>query len=175
VAQDFVAGAPASVSFSALRGRVLAAFAYKAIHRHPGPLGVSSVIETIDDPGLLTIAHRVAAHLDYTGFGGVDVILPGDGGAPVFLELNARPTHTTHLGRLLGADLCEALADALDGRPGTLGRLPAAGQTVALFPTEWERDPASPYLFGPHHDVPWHEHRILASLMIDHARSVLPA
>jgi hypothetical protein len=28
-------------------------------------------------------------------------------------------------------------------------------QTIALFPQEWQRDPASPFIAGAYHDVPW--------------------
>ncbi len=29
--------------------------------------------------------------------------------------------------------------------------------TIAFFPQEWLRDPASPFLRSGHHDVPWEE------------------
>jgi hypothetical protein len=33
--------------------------------------------------------------------------------------------------------------------------------TIALFPQEWLRDPASPFLNSAHHDVPWKEPRLV--------------
>lgn len=166
VAQEHVAGAAASVTFAARGGRLLDGFAYKALHRHPEPFGPASVIAAIDRPDLLEMARRLVADLRYSGFGGIDVILPEDGGAPVFLELNARPPQTTHLGHLFGADLARALFREAGGGAG-----PAAdpftprATTVALFPAEWARDPCSPHLHAAHHDVPWHEPRLTAAII----------
>ncbi|WP_207478018.1 ATP-grasp domain-containing protein [Arenibaculum pallidiluteum] len=164
-AQEFVPGIAAAVSFSALKGEVLAQFAYRIVHRHPQPLGPSSVIEIVDDPGMMEATRRLVAHLGYSGFGGIDFVLPQDGGPPVFLELNARPTQTTHLGGSIGADLCGALACAVSGRPYRPAPDRVAGRTIALFPSEWRRDRNSPYLSGAYHDVPWSEQRIAASMI----------
>ncbi|NYZ16650.1 ATP-grasp domain-containing protein [Azospirillum sp. RWY-5-1] len=166
VAQEHVAGATASVSFVARGGLLLDGFAYKALHRHPEPFGPASVIAALDRPDLLEMARRVVADLRYSGFGGIDVILPEDGGPPVFLELNARPPQTTHLGHLFGADLARALFQAVSGAAAAAPDTPTArATTVALFPAEWTRDPASPYLHSAHHDVPWHEPRLTAAIM----------
>lgn len=165
VAQEFVQGHAASVSFSALRGRMLEGFAYTTLHRQSEPFGPSSVIEAADHPALIGMARSIVELTDYSGFGGIDAILPEDGSPPVFLEFNARPTQTTHLGGLVGADLCRAMACALDGRPhdASFGR--AAAMPVALFPAEWMRDPGSRYLTAAHHDVPWTERRMTAAIL----------
>lgn len=166
VAQEHVAGAAASVTFAARGGRLLDGFAYKALHCHPEPCGPASVIEALDRPDLLAMARRVVADLRYSGFGGIDVILPEDGGAPVFLELNARPPQTAHLGHLFGADLARALFREVGGGAGPTDDAHAIrATTVALFPAEWARDPASPHLHAAHHDVPWQEPRLTAAIM----------
>ena len=165
VAQEFVRGRAASVSFCALGGRMLEGFAYTVLQHQPAPFGPASVIELADRPQLMDMARRLVELTRYSGFGGFDAILPEDGGPPVFLEFNARPTQTTHLGSLAGSDLCRAMACALEGRPyeGVFGR--SSGKTVALFPAEWERDASSRYLTAAHHDVPWSERRMVAAIL----------
>jgi hypothetical protein len=32
-----------------------------------------------------------------------------------------------------------------------------ANEVIVLFPVEWKRDPASPFLTSGYHDVPWSE------------------
>lgn len=164
-AQEFVAGTAASVSFTARGGRLLEAFAYRAVRRHPEPFGAASVIEMLRRPDLIETARRVVEHVAYSGFGGIDLILPDDGGPPVFLELNARPPQTTHLGGLFGADLARALACDLTGQPYAPPADPPAVTTVALFPAEWMRDPNSPFLHAVHHDVPWHDPRMASAII----------
>ncbi|CBS87061.1 ATP-grasp domain-containing protein [Azospirillum lipoferum] len=165
VAQDFIRGPAASVSFSALHGRMLEGFAYTALHHQPEPFGPASVIEVGDHPALIDMARRIVELTGYSGFGGIDAILPDDGSPPVFLEFNARPTQTGHLGSLVGADLCRAMACALEGRPydGSVGR--SAAMPIALFPAEWIRDANSRYLTTAHHDVPWNERRMTAAIL----------
>lgn len=165
VAQDFIRGPAASVSFSALRGRMLEGFAYTALHHQPEPFGPASVIEVGDHPALIDTARRIVELTGYSGFGGIDAILPEDGSPPVFLEFNARPTQTGHLGGLVGADLCRAMACALEGRPydGSVGR--SAAMPIALFPAEWIRDANSRHLMTAHHDVPWNERRMTAAIL----------
>ena len=169
VAQEFVRGPAASVSFCALHGRMLEGFAYTTLHHQPEPFGPASVIEVGYHPALIDMARRVVEMTGYSGFGGIDAILPEDGSPPVFLEFNARPTQTSHLGGTVGADLCRAMACALEGRPynspydGSVGR--SAAMPVALFPAEWVRDPDSRYLKSAYHDVPWNERRMTAAIL----------
>ncbi|PWC33168.1 hypothetical protein TSO352_21810 [Azospirillum sp. TSO35-2] len=165
VAQEFVSGPSASVSFSALDGRMLEAFPYRVLHHQPEPFGPSSAIEIGNHPALLDMAQRVVALLGFSGFGGIDAILPDDGSAPVFLEVNTRPTQTTHLGSLIGADLCRAMACALTGQPYQSDFDPTRRLSMALFPGEWIRDRNSPYLTRFYHDVPWQERRMTAAIL----------
>lgn len=164
-AQEFIRGPAASVSFSALHGRMLEGFAYTTLHHQPEPFGPASVIEVGDHPALIDIARRVVEMTGYSGFGGIDTILPEDGSPPVFLEFNARPTQTSHLGSLVGADLCRAMACALEGRPYDCNVGRSVAMPIALFPAEWVRDPNSRYLKSAHHDVPWNERRMTAAIL----------
>lgn len=163
VGQEFIPGQAASVSFSALDGRTLEAFPYVAVHQNPERNGAATVIKVIEHSGLMDATCQIVAGFGYSGFGGIDFILPSDGGPPVFLELNARPTQTSHLGSLFGADLCRAMACALDGHPYSSAFNVAGLPPIALFPSEWIRDRNSPHLLRSYHDVPWYERRIVAS------------
>lgn len=155
ILQERIEGAPAATSFSAVNGRVLASFAYRQVCGQPAPFGPASVVEVIDNRAMIRMTETLAARIGFTGFGGLDFMIDANG-EPFFLEFNGRPTLTTHLGPVMGADLCAAFHAGLSG--GT----PAAAtrsrhRFVALFPREWQRDPNSPYLHDAYHDVPWND------------------
>lgn len=163
VAQEFIAGQSASVSFSAHQGRLLEAFTYVAVHQHPARTGAASVISVIENPELVDATRRVVEAFGYSGFGGVDFVMPSDGSSPIFLELNARPTQTAHLGSLFGADLFRAMACSLSDQPYTSAFDTNGLPPIALFPAEWLRDPNSQHLLRSYHDVPWYDRRIAAA------------
>ncbi|HEX6495746.1 MAG TPA: hypothetical protein VF018_09700, partial [Acidobacteriaceae bacterium] len=52
-------------------------------------------------------------------------------------------------------DLAAAAFAAVTGVPVHPRPVVTAEQTIALFPQEWQRDPASPLIPGAYHDVPW--------------------
>jgi len=68
------------------------------------------------------------------------------------LELNRRAVPTSHLA--LTDDLAAALLAAAGGPARRRAPLTAKDQ-IALFPREWLRAPASPWLKTAFHDVPW--------------------
>lgn len=174
VAQEFLSGSSASVSFSAHNGRMLDAFSYLIVERLPAPFGASSVIKIEHMNDIISMARRIVKFYSYSGFGGIDFIIPDDGSRPAFIEFNSRQTRTTHLGGLVGADLCSAMASALTGTD----YIPRYGRgetkTVALFPFEWQRDQHSPYLYQSHHDVPWRDPKITAALLAARHPQLIP-
>lgn len=165
VAQEFISGTSACVSFSAYSGNIIDAFSYVIVRRSQEPFGASSVVTLQHCPDLISTAQRIVAMYGFSGFGGIDFILPDDGTEPVFIEFNPRQTRTTHLGSLVGSDLCAAMASALIGTDHTACHGHGEVRTIALFPHEWQRDPRSPYLLQCHHDVPWHEPKITAAAL----------
>lgn len=165
VAQEFISGTSACVSFSAYSGKIIDAFSYVIVRRSQEPFGASSVVTLKHCPDLVSTAQRIVATYDFSGFGGIDFILPDDGTEPVFIEFNPRQTRTTHLGSLVGSDLCAAMASALIGTDHTARHGHGEVRTIALFPHEWQRDPHSPYLLQCHHDVPWYEPRVTAAVL----------
>ena len=73
--------------------------------------------------------------------------------------MNARATQTCHLDMGPGRNLIQPLSSELAGvslQPSAAGSV-SRPDTVALFPAEWKRDPASRYIASGYHDVPWEE------------------
>jgi len=52
---------------------------------------------------------------------------------------------------------------ALSGEPVKTSPTVTENDTIALFPQEWTRDPASPFLQSAYHDVPWDEPGLLGN------------
>jgi hypothetical protein len=46
--------------------------------------------------------------------------------------------------------------------------------TIALFPQEWMRDPASEYLTSGYHDVPWEEPELIRACVGKRWKQKLP-
>jgi hypothetical protein len=108
---------------------------------------------------------RLVAGLRCSGFLGFDFLVEEGTGHAYFMECNARPTPSSHLGAHAGVDLCSALHARLAGQA-----LPAQTQreqerVIALFPREWERDPHSPILRTVDHDVPWDDPELVKALV----------
>lgn len=172
--QRRVEGWNASVSFAALRGALVASFAYRR-RCGDGRLGPTTVAERIDRDDLIRQAAGLVRRFGFTGLGGVDFVVEGgggeddakaDGGLGRVIEFNPRPTITTHLGALFGRDLCAALRLALAGDPVPPPAAPRH-EVIALFPGEWRRDPESRYLETAHHDVPWDEPDMVKALLTE--------
>ena len=102
-----------------------------------------------------------------SGFFNVQYLIDAATGAAHLLEINRRIVTHTHLGERVGADLPEALGEALDGRPPrrSVHAAAGAGDCVAIFPREWLRDPASPYLSTVPCDVPWDDPELLTAMV----------
>lgn len=173
IAQPFLSGALAFRSFVADRGRVLAGLTGIAQTVDPPPFGASSVVRFVDHAGIERATAALVADLALSGFGGIDFILNESTGAAQLLELNPRVTPICHLGRALGVDLCAALlALATGGPPPPPASVPET--TVALFPNELRRDPASPLLTTSAHDMPSGDPEIVAAWLDGLTEDVAP-
>jgi hypothetical protein len=160
IAQQFVTGPIGFRTFVADRGRVLAGITGIAEAHNPAPFGASSVVRFVDHPEIERATAALVGALELSGFGGVDFIFEAGSQRPYLLEVNARVTPIAHLGQRLGIDLCAALHAALTGAaPPSQG--PLREQAVALFPSELDRDPNSPWFASAAHDVPWDEPELL--------------
>ncbi|WP_043838555.1 hypothetical protein [Muricoccus aerilatus] len=163
--QEFAAGVPANRAVVCERGRVLAGISVTALET-AGASGPASVVRVIDNPVMAATAEAFVARLGLSGLHGFDFMATPDGAA-VMLEMNPRATPICHLAPGGAQGLAAALMAAMGGGAG-LPCLPAPGDTIALFPNEWMRDPASPHLRG-WHDAPWDDPPLLRATLRDMA------
>lgn len=154
--QRFVEGQPAMSCAVAHEGRLVAVLCALA-ERTGGPVAPSSVVRLLHHDGMLRITAEMAAAFRVTGFVSFDFVIEQGSGKPWLIECNPRPIGIAHLGPLVGVDLMQAYRRAMDGSARGPASLPLAEATVARFPAEWRRDPASPWLTAAFHDIPRHE------------------
>jgi carbamoylphosphate synthase large subunit len=157
--QAFVPGRDVFVTQATRDGVVLAGFAMEKLARVAlGPATAARRLE--DEAPLLEAAAALAGRLRLSGIGDVEFRLDARTGRPVFIEANPRLVPIAHLGARLGADVFGALARSFGGQPAAAPRPPLDGP-IALFPGEWRRDPASPYIRDGFHDAPWDEPELM--------------
>jgi ATP-grasp domain len=149
--QRFIEGTPANSAFAAWKGEVVGSIYYDVLVAD-GAIGPPNVIRRIDDPEIDRATRLAAKHFGLSGIHGMDFIRDRDGQAHL-IEINPRATQGGTLAFGPGHDLPAALAACVS--PTTTMRAAIANDVVAIFPREWQRDPASPYLKTGHHDVPW--------------------
>lgn len=166
--QRFVHGRPGMYTLAAVRGKSMGGFAAVAEHIYPEPTGPSTVVRLIEHSEMEDMAQRLIAELGCTGLAGVDFVIEDNTRLPYVLECNTRPTPVVHLGPLVGVDLGEALFCGLRGQMYRRSdqHLPTS-VVVPLFPHEWRRDPSSPLLRQPIHDVPWDDPLLLKAMIAE--------
>jgi len=76
-------------------------------------------------------------------------------GRAYLIEMNPRTTQVGHLAMGPGRDLSAAMYAAVSGEAVQPSSPVTEKDIIALFPQEWIRDAASPYLRSAYHDVPW--------------------
>ncbi len=154
--QQFIPGTPANRAVACWHGRVVAGTSVEAM-RTQHATGPATVVRLIDHPEMAAAADRLVRHLGVTGLWGLDFVIDANTQAAYLVEVNPRATPICHLPFANGRPLAEALYAMMTAA------LPASvparidGAFVAMFPGEWRRDAASPYLSSAHHDVPWRE------------------
>jgi len=160
--QRFVPGTAATTAFACWKGRVLATLhmdVLETMHTR----GPASVLKRVDDPDMEHAAIQLAEHFELSGLHGLDFVRDGAGKAQL-VEMNPRATQTCALALGPGRDLAAALVACVS--PGLKER-PAltANPLIALFPQEWRRDPASPWLHQAYPDVPWDDEAVLRACL----------
>jgi carbamoylphosphate synthase large subunit len=160
--QSVIQGQEANCAIACWQGRVLACIGVQVVERSEKH-GPATVIRLVDNAEMLTAAEKIAGRLGLSGLYGLDFILEEGTGAAYLLEMNARATQTCHLALGPGRDPVSALVAAMM-EPSPDAVIPESitdRDTIALFPAEWKRDPASKYLARAFHDVPWEEPALL--------------
>jgi carbamoyl-phosphate synthase large subunit len=163
IVEKYLPGYDANYALVALDGKVLAGVGARVIQSR-AEMQPASVVSIGVFPELAEIAEKLVRILRYSGFAGCDFRISAEDELPYLLELNPRPVPTSHLGRHVGRDLCAALVDALDGRAGTRSSAEGKETLIALFPHEWNRDPASDWLRRAYYDVPRDEPKLVRYL-----------
>ncbi|MGB5081500.1 MAG: ATP-grasp domain-containing protein, partial [Burkholderiales bacterium] len=119
--------------------------------------GPATVVRVIENPEMSEAARRLVRRLGVSGLWGIDFILEKSTGAAYLIEMNPRATPICHLPLGAGRNLPAALYAQLAGSPPPALPATIEGDVIAMFPGEWSRNPASPYLRSGYHDMPWDE------------------
>jgi hypothetical protein len=152
--QRSVPGVDVNSTIFCWRGRVLASLTMQVVTVRYR-FGPSTVLRRIHNAAMDRTAEILAARLNLSGFYGLDFILDEQTGIPWLLEINNRATQVPHLALGPGHDLPAAAFAAVTGLSPRPRPAVTTQDTIALFPQEWERDPASPLIRCAYHDVPW--------------------
>lgn len=151
--QRFIEGTPAASAFAAWGGHVVGSIYYDVLVAD-GAIGPPNVIRRTDCREIERATHAAAMYYGLTGIHGIDFIRDKFGSVHM-LEINPRATQGGTLAFGPGHDLPAALAGCMSPSAIATTRAAIANDVVAIFPREWKRDPASPYLKSGYHDVPW--------------------
>jgi hypothetical protein len=159
-AQVFVPGREASSTVACSKGAVLASLHFEVVNKRSSA-GPSSVIRLIENAEMSAAAEKMVRRLGLSGIHGFDFMLEEHTGNAHLIEINPRATQVGHLALGAGHDLPAALFSAVSGEPLRPAPKVTENDTITLFPQEWMRDPASPFLSSGYHDVPWEEPELL--------------
>ena len=155
-AQAFVHGREATSTIFCWKGSVLAALHFEVLEKMHAA-GHAAVLRLIEHPEMSVAAEKMARRLKLSGLFGFDFMLEAQTEDAYLIEINPRTTQVGHLALGEGRDLSAALYAALSGRGAPATSKVTEKDTIALFPQEWMRDPASVFLRSGYHDVPWEE------------------
>jgi Carbamoyl-phosphate synthase L chain, ATP binding domain len=154
--QAFVAGRDATSVVACWKGQVLDSLHFEVLNKqHAG--GPSTVLRLIENRDMVAAAQKMTRRLQLSGLHGFDFILETTTGYAHLIEMNPRAPQVGHLALGPGHDLPAALYAAITGDEIPATPSVTDKDTIALFPQEWLKDPASEFLRSAYHDVPWEE------------------
>lgn len=169
VAQRNIVGSEATLAASCWRGELLACHCMEVVESW-NVRGPSSVLRVIESEPMLAAARTLIRRLGISGFCGFDFIVEATTGTPFLIEMNVRPTQTSHLALGPGKDLIVSLVRTVeanknrqdlpteDSEADTGWRAQVTHQEfIALFPQELQRDRESQWLRLGFHDIPLSE------------------
>jgi hypothetical protein len=155
-AQAFVAGPEATSAVACWKGSVLASLHFEVLKKQDAG-GPSTVLRLMESAEMSAAAEKMVRRLELSGLHGFDFMLEEQTGNPYLIEINPRATQVGHLTLGPGRDLPAALYAAVTGEVIQTAPKVTEKDTIALFPQEWIRNPASAFLRSSYHDVPWEE------------------
>lgn len=153
-AQAFIAGREATSAIACWNGAVLASLHFEVVNKVRST-GHATVLRVIENDEMSKAAERIVRGLKLSGLHGLDFMLEAQTGKAHLIEINPRATQVVHLTLGPGRDLAAALYAAVCGETVSPAPKVTESDVIALFPQEWIRDPASPFLSSGYHDVPW--------------------
>ena len=159
-AQVFVPGRDATTSVACWEGEIVALISVEVIETQSNK-GPASVLRLIDHPEMSRAAEKITKRLQLSGFYGFDFMLEEQSNRANLIEMNARATQTCHLAMGTGRNLPVALSAMVSGEPIPETKPISDRDMIALFPQEWQSNPASHYLRFAYHDVPWREPKLV--------------
>jgi biotin carboxylase len=159
-AQAYVPGREATTLVACWDGEVLAALHFEVLQKRHAS-GPATVLRWIDNDEMKMAAQKMVARLGLSGLQGFDFMLDPGTGHAYLIEINPRATQVGHLTLGAGRDLPAALLAAVTGTPLRAAPKVTDKDTIAIFPSEWVRDPNSAFLTQGYHDVPWSQPALL--------------
>ena len=165
--QERIPGPIRHHTVAAMRGKLLAGATREKLIAHPSPTGPATVTRYFRVPEMRAAAEKLVAEFGMTGLFAFEFIAHEKTGECFLIEINRRVTPGTHAAAQVGIDLCAALYAGLHGMPvNTRTDLDADEEhTIAHFPQEWLRDPASPYLRQHPVDAPWDDPELFEAML----------
>jgi Carbamoyl-phosphate synthase L chain, ATP binding domain len=162
--QSFIEGQDATSAVACWRGEVLASLHFSVLNKQDAG-GPSTVLRLIENPDMSAAAEKITRRLNLSGFYGFDFILESATEKGYLIEMNPRATQVCHLPLGRGHDLPAALYAVVVGEEIAVTPRVTDKETIALFPQEWLKNPASTYLSTAYHDVPWEEPEFVLACM----------
>jgi hypothetical protein len=166
-AQTLITGHEATSTVACWQGTVLAGLHFEVVNKKY-TAGPATVMRLIDNAEMTSAVEKMVRRLSLSGLHGFDFMLESNTGNAYLIEINPRTTQVGHLTLGAGRDLPAALTAALLGTTVQAAPRVTEHDTIALFPQEWTRDPASPFIQSGYHDVPWGEPELVRAC-IQHA------
>jgi hypothetical protein len=159
-AQTFVEGREATSAVACWKGKVLAALHFEVINKRSAA-GPATVVRWIENVDISAAVEKMVRRLNLSGVHGFDFMLEEQTGKAYLIEMNPRATQVGHLALGPGRDIPATIYAALSGQALQTTPKVTDSDTIALFPQEWIRDPASSFLRSAYHDIPWEEPELI--------------
>lgn len=164
--QRLVEGRPANVMMACRGGAALSMVAV-AVLAAESRTGAATIVQRIRDARMERAATLLAAHLQLTGFYGLDFMIESGTRTPYLIEVNPRCTQLGHLEFPGQESLAAAFSADLRGVPRPPTGREISDETIAFYPQALET-----FKGGSRHaglcrlDVPWDEPRLAAELKL---------
>lgn len=158
--QTFIPGREATTLVACWEGKVLAALHLEVLQKRHSS-GPATVLRWVENADMKNAAEKLVSRLGLSGLQGFDFMIEASTGHAYLIEINPRATQVGHLTLGAGRDLPAALFAAVTGKPIQPAPKVTDKDTIAIFPSEWVRDPNSAYLTEGYHDVPWSQPALL--------------